>query len=59
MIKRRPFGHLHSRATAAAAAAAAAEAVKATAETVGDYYYGHITHTIGTHCIDRISRNKL
>ena len=32
MIKRRPFGHLHSRATAAAAAAAAAaEAVAAAA----------------------------
>ena len=44
---------------AAAAAGAAAEAVQTTAEAVGDYYRGHITHTIGNHCIHIISRNKL
>ena len=46
-------------AEAAAAAGAAAEAVQTTAEAVGDYYRGHITHTIGIHCIHIISRNKI
>ena len=50
---------LHSivRAAAAAAAAAgtAAEAVQTTAEEVGDYYRGHITHTVAFILFDATS----
>ena len=40
---------------AAAAAGAAAEAVQTTAEEVGDYYRGHITHTVAFILFDTTS----
>ena len=42
-------------AAAAAAAGAAAEAVQTTAEEVGDYYRGHITHTVAFILFDATS----
>ena len=49
---------LHSIVRAAAAAAAAAGAtaeVQTTAEEVGDYYRGHITHTVAFILFDATS----
>ena len=45
-------------AAAAAAAGAAAEAVQTTAEEVGDYYRGHITHTVASILFDATSYSQ-
>ena len=46
---------VRAAAAAAAAAGAAAEAVQTTAEEVGDYYRGHITHTVAFILFDATS----